>query len=348
SNWGTAANFDHHNMHYWGVWHGPDNFDGFARYVPRFMTEYGFQSFPQAAAMAQQIPREHLSLADSLLLSRQKSYKTNAELIRHLEQHYPMVADYETFAYLSQLNQQLAMETAINAHRADRARCSGTRYWQLNDAWSGATWSTIDYTGAWKAAHYTVRDRYKPVVVLPQLRGDSVSVAVANDLRKTLPLRMTMTGMTFAGDTLAFQEQELEMPANGSLKIDQWPVVRWLGEKARTEAFLRVELHGPDSLVDATNLFFTEPKALALSPANATMQVNQEHGKAVVTIMPETLLKNAWLDAGVPGTWSANYLDLLPHQPARLTFTPALPGPDSLVIRMLTLNDLLNSSGSDQ
>ncbi|MGD1844162.1 MAG: glycoside hydrolase family 2 protein [Salibacteraceae bacterium] len=181
SNWGKDENFNHHNMHYWGVWHGTDNFDGMERYVPRFMSEYGFQSFPAPSAYTGELEEVYLNKLDPLVQYRQKSYKTTFELERHLEQHYPNSRDYATFAYLSQLNQRLAMDMAIRAQRKDRTRCSGTLYWQFNDVWAATTWSTIDEAGNWKAAHYRVIESYQPLSIVPEKGKSDWQFHLAND-----------------------------------------------------------------------------------------------------------------------------------------------------------------------
>ena len=35
----------------------------------------------------------------------------------------------------------------------------------MNDVWQGPSWSTIEYSGTWKATHYTVKRAYSPHVV---------------------------------------------------------------------------------------------------------------------------------------------------------------------------------------
>ena len=41
----------------------------------------------------------------------------------------------------------------------------GTLYWQLNDIWPTASWSSIDYYGRLKALHYYAKRFYSPVLI---------------------------------------------------------------------------------------------------------------------------------------------------------------------------------------
>lgn len=170
SNWGTPENFNHSSMHYWGVWHGADDFEDFRNNVPRFMVEYGFQSLPGRTTM-RQFSGESDKLTDPSLADRQKSYKGYAELTRHMKQHFPVPENLDDYALVSQWNQAYAMELAIDAHRKASLHCDGTLYWQLNDCWPGPSWSTIDYNGEWKAAHYQVRRSYANI--LPRIEWDN-------------------------------------------------------------------------------------------------------------------------------------------------------------------------------
>jgi beta-mannosidase len=62
--------------------------------------------------------------------------------------------DFANFVYLSQIQQGLAIKTAVEYWRSLKPHCMGTLYWQLNDTWPVASWSSLDYGGSWKAMHY--------------------------------------------------------------------------------------------------------------------------------------------------------------------------------------------------
>ncbi|MFM7824028.1 MAG: glycoside hydrolase family 2 protein, partial [Bacteroidota bacterium] len=162
SNWGKRRNFDHLNMHYWGVWHGEEAIDSFRVNVPRFMSEYGMQSWPHYEKLKTSSGDLDISLDSQWLASRQKSYKGNRLLLDYIQKRYGKVSSTEEFCYLSQLHQTDAMSIAIESQRMDYPRCMGTLYWQLNDVWNGASWSTIEEDGTWKAAHYALKRLYAP------------------------------------------------------------------------------------------------------------------------------------------------------------------------------------------
>ncbi len=162
SNWGTPENFDHGSMHYWGVWHGNDDFSGFNRNVGRFMVEWGFQSFPDYDLLLRYISAEYLHLDTDVMKNRQKSY-VGTEKIMDFIRHYatyggdPGILSFRDFVYNSQWVQALGYEQAVKAHIAKQPHCMGTLLWQLNDCWPGPSWSIINYDGKPKPAYEKIR-----------------------------------------------------------------------------------------------------------------------------------------------------------------------------------------------
>lgn len=162
SNWGTPENFNHGSMHYWGVWHGDDDFSGFSQYVGRFMVEWGFQSFPDYELLKQYISLGQLSLDSEVMLNRQKSYIGNGKISEFMSQYalYGGPATNLTFKdyiFNSQWVQSLGYYQALKAHMSKQPHCMGTLLWQLNDCWPGPSWSIINYDGTPKGVYKNVK-----------------------------------------------------------------------------------------------------------------------------------------------------------------------------------------------
>lgn len=161
SNWGSAENFNHASMHYWGVWHGRDDISEYENNVGRFMVEYGMQSYPDMSTISRFAIEEDLDLESAVMKNRQKSYIGNGEILKHTLQHFGEPKDFGDFVHKSQAVQALAYRTAIDAHRNANGHCMGSLLWQLNDCWPAPSWSIIDYYGKPKQAYEAVKEGFK-------------------------------------------------------------------------------------------------------------------------------------------------------------------------------------------
>lgn len=160
SNWGTAENFNHSSMHYWGVWHGREPFEKFKDNVGRFMVEYGFQSFPSMETIRKFAADSSLSLTSTTMKNRQKSYIGNGLITKHIEQYYNTPKSFEDFVQLSQQTQAKGLQMAIREHMGRQPHCMGSLFWQLNDCWPGPSWSVIDYYGRHKLGYEVVKKEF--------------------------------------------------------------------------------------------------------------------------------------------------------------------------------------------
>ena len=91
-----------------------------------------------------------------------------------MEKYFKVPDDFSAFVYMSQYLQAEAVKIGIEAHRRAKPYCMGTLYWQINDCWPVASWSSIDYCGRWKALQYYARDAYDEVLVSPYASGKQV------------------------------------------------------------------------------------------------------------------------------------------------------------------------------
>lgn len=166
SHWGKDERYKHGSQHYWGVWHGNDPLEDFARKAGRFNAEYGFQSFPEYSTLLQFSEPKDWDLDSEVMRQHQKSYVGNKMILKHTEKRFGKPENFEDFVYLSQLTQAEAVGMAISSHRLQFPRVTGTIYWQINDCWPVSSWSSIDYYGNWKALHYRVKEDFENSTIL--------------------------------------------------------------------------------------------------------------------------------------------------------------------------------------
>jgi beta-mannosidase len=179
------------DMHDWTVWHGRVPFTDYEKHNPRFMTEYGFQSFPEMRTVETfTLPEDRLNIFTPVMLAHQKNNAGNSIINDYMLRDYPEPKDFASFLYASQVLQAEGIKIGAEHLRRNRPRTMGSIYWQLNDCWPVASWSSLDYYGRWKALHYYARRFYAPILVSPHQEGGNVAVYIVSD--KTTPTVATL------------------------------------------------------------------------------------------------------------------------------------------------------------
>ena len=155
--WGHPECVTHGDSHYWGVWWGEEPFERYAEKTGRFMSEYGFQSYPLLSTIRHFCHENQLNIDSPTLSSHQKHARGREIIDKAMRQYYGFdshTLNLDDYAYVSQLLQAWGTGYGIFQHIKQQQHCMGTLYWQLNDCWPVASWSSIDYYGNWKALHY--------------------------------------------------------------------------------------------------------------------------------------------------------------------------------------------------
>ena len=167
--WGHPECVTHGDSHYWGIWWGEEPFEKYAEKTGRFMSEYGFQSYPMISTIKQFCPKDELYIDSPTLRNHQKHPRGLQIIDKAMRQYYGFDSRWlnlEEFCYVSQLLQAWGVGYGIYQHISQQPHCMGTLYWQLNDCWPVASWSSIDYYGNWKALHYRAQALYSENVDL--------------------------------------------------------------------------------------------------------------------------------------------------------------------------------------
>jgi beta-mannosidase len=67
----------HGDVHFWAVWHASEPFENYKLNVGRFMSEYGFQSFPEYKSVKTYARDEEMALESEVMLHHQKNKRGN-------------------------------------------------------------------------------------------------------------------------------------------------------------------------------------------------------------------------------------------------------------------------------
>ena len=162
---------DRGDVHCWEVWHGGLPFTDYRNYYFRYLSEFGFQSFPAVKTIEQITAPEDRNIFSYVMEKHQKNAGANGKILQYMSQMYLYPESLELLVYVSQLLQAEAIRYGVEHFRRNRGRCMGCVYWQLNDCWPVASWSSIDYYGRWKALHYFAKRFFAPVLLSCEEEG---------------------------------------------------------------------------------------------------------------------------------------------------------------------------------
>lgn len=159
------------DAHYWEVWHGGVPFTDYRKYYFRYLSEFGFQSFPSLKTIESFTLPEDRNVFSYIMEKHQRNNAANGKILHYLSQMYLYPNSFSLLVYTSQLLQAEAIKYGVEHMRRNRGRCMGTVYWQINDCWPVASWSSIDYAGRWKALHYYAKRFFAPLLLSCEEEG---------------------------------------------------------------------------------------------------------------------------------------------------------------------------------
>lgn len=200
--WEDPADDARGDGHYWGVWHGERPFSTYEERVSRFMSEYGFQSYPLIASIERFAPEGGRYRNAPALAVHQKHPRGEAIIDRFVLEHFGVPRSFEHFCYVTQVLQADGLRVAFEAHRRNMPFCMGSLYWQLNDCWPAISWSSIDYYGSWKALHYQAARSFAEVLLSIEVTPEGWIVHGISDLASDLAATLTIECATFSGEII--------------------------------------------------------------------------------------------------------------------------------------------------
>jgi beta-mannosidase len=311
--------------HYWGVWHQKHPFEDFNKYISRFMSEYGFQSFPEFDAVQKYTKPSDWDIESPVMSSHQRSGIGNVRIREYMAADYTIPKDFAHFLYVSHLLQAEGIKTAIEAHRRNKPYCMGSLYWQLNDCWPVASWSGTDYYRNYKALHYFARKAYEPVVPNSYRKADTVEFCVISDRNARLKGTLRIRTVTFDGQTVFQQDQPFRTePLGISAKI-KIPVAQLSAGKNPNSVVVITSLVADGVTASDNLLYLVKPKELDLPEANINARVLEDETHWIINLTSAKLAKNVMVTwKGRAGIFSDNYFDLIPGKQSTIRLPKTL------------------------
>jgi beta-mannosidase len=303
------------DMHYWKVWHALAPIEEYEHQFPRFMSEYGFQSFPEMRTIRSFAKPEDLDIRCATMQDHQKNHGGNERILTYMLRWYPEPKDFASFVYLSQVLQAEAIKVGAEHLRRQRPNTMGSLYWQLNDCWPVASWASIDYYGRWKALQYYARRFYDDVIVSPYEHDGKVDVYVVSDKLEPLTTQIHTRLLDFSGTVLLDKTQDVRVPAQSSAVYFTLNEKEILANSDPRKTFLAFDLEVAGQKVSRNLVFFDTMHNIDLPAGRVETSLESAGEGYAVMLRSPTLSRSVYLSFGdLDVRTSDNYFDLLPRE----------------------------------
>jgi beta-mannosidase len=309
------------DMHYWSVWHEGKPFESYYDILPRFCSEFGFQSFPSFNMVRDYAGEEEWNVTSPVMMHHQKNEKGNEIIISTLSRYFRFPQSFKDFLYLSQVQQAWAIQTAVEYWRGNRPTCMGALYWQLNDNWPVASWASIDYSGAWKLLHYSAARFFAPLHIAGWMKDGKITAVAMNDKSQPVNARAILNFRNFQGEIVRTLERELILEAATS---QQFYCEDLPGDSERQKEFLELILESEGG-TSRNILLLQLPRMCSLEKAEVKMSlpVSKIGGNQQIELTTDKPAFYIYIRGEKGDIFSDNGFHMIPGEKKIIEFTPS-------------------------
>jgi beta-mannosidase len=313
----TSPTFQAGDSHIWDVWHGRVPFSTYEQHHARFVTEYGFQSFPEMKTIeAFTSPEDRTSIFTPVMLGHQKNNEGNSIIRDYLLKDYPEPKDFASFLYVSQVLQAEGIKIGAEHFRRSRPETMGSIFWQLNDCWPVASWSSIDYYGRWKALQYYARRFYAPLLVSPHVEDGILRTYIVSDKVQPVSGELHLRIVDFDGKVVKEALQPVSVPGLSSQVYLQWPMSD-LGNADTARQVAVADLVVEGVRVSRNLIYLVPTKQVHLPEAHISAGLTRGAEGYFLKLSSPVLARSIYVTFGaLSPELSDNYFDLLPGEDA--------------------------------
>jgi len=316
------------DAHDWWVWHDATPFEHFEEKVPRFMSEFGFQSFPGTETIKYINQSTTVELKTDAIKSHQKHSRGFQLIEEYMQRDYRVPTNDEDYVYVSQLVQAKGITMGIEAHRRAKPYNMGTLFWQLNDCWPAISWSSIDYFGNWKALQYKAKKSFENVLISSILKDNIIETSIVNDELESLSGNLELQIIDFTGKEVWSEIIPVNIGENTSYTANTLDL-NSLNIDRKNSVLVATFLN------ETSNFYLEKPKDLELLKGAITKTITKTETGFTITLKSTVLQKDVFLSSKEKGHFSDNFFDVLPNKEVVIEFKTDGTTIDELVIKSL-------------
>ncbi|WP_239021973.1 beta-mannosidase [Pontimicrobium aquaticum] len=319
------------DAHDWWIWHDAYPFEHLEEKVPRFMSEFGMQSFPSYEVINYINQSDPLEFNSEGFKNHQKHIRGFELIYEYMKRDFPVPTKAEDYVYMSQVVQAYGITKGIEAQRRAKPYNMGTLYWQLNDCWPSISWSSIDFFGNWKALHYKAKKSFENILVSSKAEDNVLKTFIINDNLEEVTDTLYLKLIDFSGKKLWSYSKEITASKNSSELVHE----------LNLKGFDRRNTVLVSSFKNSTSTYYlAKPKKLKFQQAEITKKITKTKTGFNIKLLSSSLQKDVFLYSKEKGHFSDNYFDLLPNETVEIEFETKSSTLEDLKIK--TMNEFVN------
>lgn len=347
------------DTHFWDVWHARQPVSDYEKWSFRFVSEFGMQSYSSPATNRTFCSAEEGNVFGPVMENHQKNAAGNQIILEYVSRLYRYPKNQDDLIYLSQLNQAHCMQVGVEHYRRLSPRCMGALYWQINDTWPVASWSSIEFTGRWKALHYVAKRFFAAQLISGRVLGeetttignyrkstvDALEVWTVNDAPETLKATARWTVMHVDGRKLDRGSKPVVLASGVGVKQHILKLTKILAQHSRDEVYVRLQLSVGRREVSSQSVWLTALRFVELPKAKAQLVIKMRDNRTADLTITSTAYQHRFaLELPHAGDrLDDNYIDLYPNEPRSLTLRCAKSTTAAQLKRVLTWRSLADT-----
>jgi beta-mannosidase len=241
----------------------------------------------------------------------QKNASGNSLIVRQMLDAFRLPKDFASLVYLSMALQAEGIRYGVEHWRRHPDRVAGILYWQLNDCWPVASWSSLDYFGRWKALHYAARRFYAPLMLSIEDKPPELGVYVSNDWLEPWEGAVNWSLETLEGEVLTSGHAPVKVAPQASTLVCKLDFSNLITDDTLRKLVCIAELRQGDQFVTRQTAYFVPIKHLSLTDPVITANLQIQNGELIVELISHSmaLLVEVSLK-GADVVFSDNYFNL--------------------------------------